>query len=57
MLFNKGESSDFVYFVISGRIITKFKVRVNGNEQYKSLVSVAGSYLGETDIIFKRQRP
>ncbi len=42
-----------MYFVIRGRIVTKFQ---NSDGETKSLVLVEGSYFGEVDIIFSRER-
>ena len=52
-LYHKGEISNEIYFVIQGRVVTKFN---NNIGETKSLVLVEGSYFGEVDVIFKRER-
>ena len=48
-LYHKGEISNEIYFVIQGRVVTKFN---NNIGETKSLVILEGIYLGEVDVIF-----
>jgi CRP-like cAMP-binding protein len=52
-VYHQGQAANEIYFIIQGRVISKFKLK---DDSYKSLVVVEGSYFGEVDIILHRER-